>query len=200
MVTVADKAQMTARARRPVLPATPTASAQVAAMHNYTAAAPKSPKPEAFSPRSPLNTYKRPRSITSQHSSQPPIKKLRLTVPSSELRIVHKLSYKHGHHKSGNSSRSGSDSDEGGEGRRAQHNVLERKRRNDLKSSFQRLRDNVPDLNAQDRAPKVTILKRATDYISLLRKRGNTLVAELERQKRTREALQKRFRQLKSCA
>nr|AEG66931.1 Myc [Hydractinia echinata] len=64
------------------------------------------------------------------------------------------------------SSNSADDSDP--ESRRATHNVLERKRRIDLKNSFERLRDCVPMFEKQDKAPKVVVLKRAAQHIAKL--------------------------------
>lgn len=52
--------------------------------------------------------------------------------------------------------------------KRKEHNDLERKRRNDLKSSFQMLRKQVPDLQNNDRAPKVLILRKAAEHIRQL--------------------------------
>lgn len=67
---------------------------------------------------------------------------------------------------------------EGPECKRNVHNVLERKRRNDLKYSFQVLRDSVPDLKGSERAPKVAILKKATDCIHNLRNDDESLTKQ----------------------
>ena len=72
---------------------------------------------------------------------------------------------------------------------RATHNVLERKRRNDLKQKFQRLRDCVPELKDNDRAPKVSILRKSWEYISTLKKEENKLKHEYEKQKKTNALL-----------
>ena len=185
---------------RPVLPASASVSAQVAAMHNYTAAAPRSPPPKPSTPRSHslLNHahHKRPRPSGGSSSHHHPLKKSRFTLSangSNELRtVIHKYQ-----RSRPTPSRCSSDSEDS-DGRRAQHNVLERKRRNDLKSSFHRLRDHIPDLQAQERAAKVTILKKASDHIMSLRRQHQTLTTEYDRQKRTHDALQRRLRQLRS--
>jgi len=52
--------------------------------------------------------------------------------------------------------------------RRRIHNVLERKRRNDLKYCYQELRESIPDLESTERTPTGTILARAAEYIRLL--------------------------------
>lgn len=59
--------------------------------------------------------------------------------------------------------------DEDPESKRHTHNVLERKRRNDLKNSYQLLRERVPSLEDDDRAPTGKILLHAVEYIDHLR-------------------------------
>lgn len=104
---------------------------------------------------------KRGRSLPSSPEQSPrPSKRSRKELNVPELRqAVQKLK--------SCSSRNSSDSEECGE-KRTQHNVLERKRRNDLKYSFFTLRDSVPELFKQERAAKVVILKKAADYITSL--------------------------------
>jgi len=65
------------------------------------------------------------------------------------------------------------------ETRRATHNVLERKRRIDLKKSFERLRECVPNLEKIDKTPKVIVLKKAAMHIEDL----NRDDVELQEQK-----------------
>lgn len=48
--------------------------------------------------------------------------------------------------------------------RRRNHNYLERKRRNDLRSRFLALREQIPGLESA-KTPKVAILTHATDYL-----------------------------------
>ena len=72
---------------------------------------------------------------------------------------------------------------------RATHNVLERKRRNDLKLKFQKLRDCVPELKDNERAPKVSILRKSWEFISQIKQEEIKLVAELEKQKKINAAL-----------
>jgi len=59
------------------------------------------------------------------------------------------------------------------DGKRKTHNVLERKRRNDLKNSYQSLREQLPDLAENRRAPTGQILTLAVHYISQLQKESN---------------------------
>lgn len=65
--------------------------------------------------------------------------------------------------------------DEDPESKRHTHNVLERKRRNDLKNSYQLLRERVPSLEDDDRAPTGKILLHAVEYINLLKKNESML-------------------------
>lgn len=53
--------------------------------------------------------------------------------------------------------------DEEPENKRQTHNVLERKRRNDLKRSYQNLRIQLPNLSDQSRAPTGHILIKAAE-------------------------------------
>lgn len=80
----------------------------------------------------------------------------------------------------------GDDSGEDNETSRATHNVLERQRREDLKCRFQFLRDSIPELEDNDRASKVLILKKAREYVHQLYLEEERLLAdkELERQRR----------------
>ncbi|CAJ1083744.1 protein L-Myc-1b [Xyrichtys novacula] len=52
--------------------------------------------------------------------------------------------------------------------KRKAHNFLERKRRNDLRSRFLSLRDEIPGLADCPKTPKVAILTRATEYLQQL--------------------------------
>lgn len=54
--------------------------------------------------------------------------------------------------------------------KRVNHNVLERKRREDLRSAFFRLRDRIPELESKERASKVVILEKSRTYVMKLRK------------------------------
>ena len=94
------------------------------------------------------------------------------------------------------SSHPSSDSEDGD--KRATHNVLERKRRDDLRCSFHQLRDTVPDLITKDRAAKVVILKSGTDYIQALRTEEKRLLKVKENERRRHEELLKRLHALQS--
>lgn len=57
--------------------------------------------------------------------------------------------------------------------------MLERRRRVDLKNSFEKLRECVPNLESQEKSPKVVVLRKAADYIGVLTKKE----VELEKEK-----------------
>lgn len=65
-------------------------------------------------------------------------------------------------------------SPEDADARRTIHNVLERRRRDELKVSFEELRTCVPGLD-QARTPKMVILERATGHVAAIRERERTL-------------------------
>jgi len=74
--------------------------------------------------------------------------------------------------------------------KRAQHNVMERQRRYNLKSHFYNLRDVVPGTRGESRVSKVLILSRAVDHIRQLNATNAALMAEHSRLR----ALQERWK------
>uniref|UniRef100_A0A8C7XX38 MYCN proto-oncogene, bHLH transcription factor n=1 Tax=Oryzias sinensis TaxID=183150 RepID=A0A8C7XX38_9TELE len=95
---------------------------------------------------------------------------------------------------SGDSSPRGSSDSEDSE-RRRNHNILERQRRNDLRSSFLTLRDHVPELAHNEKAAKVLILKKATEYVSSLEVEELRLQQEKDRLQSRRQQLMRRLEQ-----
>nr|BAN21019.1 bhlhzip transcription factor max/bigmax [Riptortus pedestris] len=84
-----------------------------------------------------------------------------------------------------------SDDDQENAEKRAHHNALERKRRDHIKDSFNSLRDAVPSLQGEKSVSRAQILKKAADYIQLMRKKNNTHqqdIADLKRQNSLLEA------------
>lgn len=67
----------------------------------------------------------------------------------------------------------------GTDSKRITHNVLERKRRNDLKASYQDLRENIPELIHQERAPTAQILSKGVEYIEFLKKNDAVMMASI---------------------
>ena len=63
---------------------------------------------------------------------------------------------------------------------RVSHNDLERKRRDELKRKFDCLRAVIPEIESNERAPKVVILKKASAYVALLQGQENALRVEKE--------------------
>ena len=77
-------------------------------------------------------------------------------------------------------------------GNRLSHNDIERQRRNDMKSRFDSLKSVIPEIEKLERAPKIQILSRATEFINKLHLEEKRLdnEKELER-KRNRLLLDK---------
>ncbi|KAF7643730.1 hypothetical protein LDENG_00234420 [Lucifuga dentata] len=98
---------------------------------------------------------------------------------------------------SGDSSPRGSSDSEDSE-RRRNHNILERQRRNDLRSSFLTLRDHVPELAHNEKAAKVLILKKATEYVSSLETEEMSLQQEKDRLQARRQQLMRRLEQART--
>ena len=90
----------------------------------------------------------------------------------------------------------GTESEE--DARRASHNVLERKRRNDLKNSFDILRMGIPDLEENVRAPKVVILRKAVEYIKSLQTTDKKYDNEILKEQKRFNRLKDRLSQLRS--
>ncbi|OBS74095.1 hypothetical protein A6R68_15366 [Neotoma lepida] len=65
--------------------------------------------------------------------------------------------------------------------RRRNHNMMERRRRDSMRSSFLNLRDLVPELVHNEKAAKVVILKKATEYIHTLQADEYKLLVEKEK-------------------
>ncbi|XP_074516805.1 protein L-Myc-1a [Sebastes fasciatus] len=80
--------------------------------------------------------------------------------------------------------------------RRRNHNFLERKRRNDLRSRFLALRDEIPGLEST-KTPKVAILTHATDYLADLHTKEKRQLQEKKRLKTRQQQLLRKLAELK---
>ena len=80
--------------------------------------------------------------------------------------------------------------------RRRNHNFLERKRRNDLRSRFLALRDQIPGLESA-KTPKVAILTHATEYLVELHTREKQQLQERKRLKARQQQLLRKLSELK---
>ncbi|XP_015421902.1 PREDICTED: N-myc proto-oncogene protein [Myotis davidii] len=83
--------------------------------------------------------------------------------------------------------------------RRRNHNILERQRRNDLRSSFLTLRDHVPELVKNEKAAKVVILKKATEYVHSLQAEEHQLLLEKEKLQARQQQLLKKLELARTC-
>lgn len=80
--------------------------------------------------------------------------------------------------------------------KRAHHNALERKRRDHIKDSFSSLRDSVPALQNEKVASRAQILKKASDYITYMRRKNNAHQQDIEDLKRQNSLLEAQIRTL----
>ncbi|XP_046864661.1 myc proto-oncogene protein-like, partial [Xenia sp. Carnegie-2017] len=80
------------------------------------------------------------------------------------------------------------------------HNALERKRTNDLKYSFQLLRDSMPELKGLERTPKVAILRKATDCISKLTSEQERLLEDKTMLEKRKQSLHEKLQRLKQLS
>ena len=67
-----------------------------------------------------------------------------------------------------------------------------------MKYSFQLLREQVPELEDNQRAPKVIILRKAAEFIKYIREREEKLEQEFEREKKREAKLQQKLEYLKA--
>lgn len=81
--------------------------------------------------------------------------------------------------------------------KRKAHNYLERKRRNDLRSRFLSLRDEIPGLADCPKTPKVAILTRAAEYLQQLHTSERQKAQERKQLKARQLQLLQRLAQLK---
>uniref|UniRef100_A0A8C0F0I6 MYCN proto-oncogene, bHLH transcription factor n=1 Tax=Bubo bubo TaxID=30461 RepID=A0A8C0F0I6_BUBBB len=119
----------------------------------------------------------------------PPQKKLKTEVPRPVKPMIQP--------KSKSSSPRNSDSEDSE--RRRNHNILERQRRNDLRSSFLTLRDHVPELVKNEKAAKVVILKKATEYVHALQAEEQKLLLEKEKLQARQQQLLKKIEYKRTC-
>lgn len=88
-----------------------------------------------------------------------------------------------------------SDSEDSSEQRR---NFLERKRRDDLRSRFQALREEIPGLSASSKTSKVAILTQATEYLLQLHTSQRRQAQEKRKLKAKQQQLLRRISVLKN--
>ncbi|KAJ8279468.1 hypothetical protein COCON_G00065340 [Conger conger] len=124
----------------------------------------------------------------STRNEQPAVKRLKL---ESSGRVLKQIS----NNRKCTSPRT-SDSEDND--KRRTHNVLERQRRNELKLSFFALRDEIPEVANNEKAPKVVILKKATECIFSMQTDEQRLVSLKEQLRRKGEHLKRRLEQLRN--
>lgn len=121
-------------------------------------------------------------------NEQPAIKRLRFDNSNSGARA----------HRQNRKCSSPKASDSEDNDKRRTHNVLERQRRNELKLSFFALRDEVPAVANNEKAAKVVILKKATEFIVGLQTEERKLLHSKEQLRKKCEHLKRRLEMLSS--
>jgi hypothetical protein len=190
-------------------PSSSTCAPRIASMHNYSSSATKRISVSYSAPHTPRSSHSALKRTFSSPSSPSfggpsPMKRAKLMLSDADLRRVSQklrielpngYTLNAGMRSSGSHTGNSSDSEDCYEpqGKRAQHNVLERQRRNDLKSSFLMLRDSVPDLGTNERAPKVVILRKAVDFCNNLTYTNRQLQAQRDHYRQVHERLKRRL-------
>ncbi|XP_040920735.1 N-myc protein [Toxotes jaculatrix] len=159
--------------------------------HNYAAPSPYASDDDPVPPPKKQKTSDAPRPPTRTISSSSSSSSTSCSSVTSTSGARSKRS------ASGDSSPRGSSDSEDSE-RRRNHNILERQRRNDLRSSFLTLRDHVPELAHNEKAAKVLILKKATEYVSSLETEEMRLQQEKDRLQARRQQLMRRLEQART--
>lgn len=158
--------------------------------HNYAA-----PSPDSDPPRKKIRLEPTPPQPVHAFESKPPPSPI-ADSPISPA-VSPPLASHHHHHSSKSQPSSPHSSDSEDLDRRKNHNFLERKRRNDLRSRFLALRDEIPGLADCPKTPKVVILTKATEYLHLLHVTEKQKVQEKKQMKIRQQQLLRRLAELK---
>ncbi|XP_016339762.1 protein L-Myc-1b-like [Sinocyclocheilus anshuiensis] len=163
--------------------------------HNYAARSPDS-YPEEERPRKKI----RQETLQPRLGSTPqtPERKTPLpspSVPTPSQTVSASPTHTSYHLKSQPSSPQSSDCED--TDKRKTHNFLERKRRNDLRSRFLALRDEIPGLVDCPKTPKVVILTKATEYLRTLHVSDKQKAQEKKQLKKRQQQLLRRLTELK---
>lgn len=90
--------------------------------------------------------------------------------------------------------------EEGGENnaeRRAHHNALERKRRDHIKDSFEKLKESIPRISEKTtRSSRTEILKQATNYIRHIQEESTSHQTEISDLRRQNQLLEQQIRRI----
>jgi len=78
------------------------------------------------------------------------------------------------------------------------HNTMERQRRVELKDALEEVKLSVPSIAQSERASKLTILTKATDYCNNLSSRSVKLRRDLANEKNRQMQLKKKLRALQA--
>ncbi|XP_007249336.3 protein L-Myc-1b [Astyanax mexicanus] len=165
--------------------------------HNYAAPSPDS-QVEVEPPRKKVRQETpQPRTGSTLHTpeSKPYLSIAAVSMPAQAMPASPPHSSSHHSPKSQPSSPQSSDSED--MDRRKNHNFLERKRRNDLRSRFLALRDEIPSLMDCPKTPKVVILTKAAEYLRALHITDKQKAHEKKQLKNRQQQLLRRLAELK---
>lgn len=88
--------------------------------------------------------------------------------------------------------RNGRSNDFKGDNKRYHHNALERRRRDVMKDSFCKLKDAVPSLQGE-KASRAQILKKAAEYIQVMKKKNTIHQTDIEELKKLNKTLEEQI-------
>ncbi|KAM9494851.1 protein L-Myc-1b [Clarias gariepinus] len=163
--------------------------------HNYAA-----PSPDSEPPRKRIRQEtSQPRTCSTVHTLEckPPVSPVASISSSSADSTPSSPPPVSPHHGSKSQPASPQSSDSEDMDKRKNHNFLERKRRNDLRSRFLALRDEIPGLVDCPKTPKVVILTKATEYLHLLHVTDRQKAQEKKQLKNRHQQLLRRIAELK---
>lgn len=93
-----------------------------------------------------------------------------------------------------------STSDSECENTRISHNDLERKRRNELRNRFTALRESIPSLIDNEKAAKITILRKAYELILAAEKEEKRLIKEKDSERQKNDELLRKIIKLRKTS
>lgn len=162
--------------------------------HNYAAPSPDSEPPRKRIRPEPAQARPGTTPHTLESKQHSPVASISIPAHSATT-VSSPLASSHHSTKSQPASPQSSDSED--MDRRKNHNFLERKRRNDLRSRFLALRDEIPGLVDCPKTPKVVILTKATEYLHLLHATDRQKAQEKKQLKSRHQQLLRRITELK---
>lgn len=161
--------------------------------HNYAARS-----PDSYPEEEPPHKKIRQEIIQPRLGSTPQTPQCKIQLPSPSVPascLIASPTHASYHPRSQPSSPQSSDCED--TDKRKTHNFLERKRRNDLRSRFLALRDEIPGLVDCPKTPKVVILTKATEYLHTLHASDKQKAQEKKQLRSRQQQLMRKLAELK---